>query len=314
MLRWLYSTSAKNIGTLYLIFAVFAAMIGTAFSVLILMKLVYFAAEYWNSFTILGFLKEAQLSLLALVDNGVSLNLQSPHWVVVPVVFILHYLYTSYKEYCTFALSHTNNPVTKNLSVFVWLKDNMELLLWKLEKARLPYKFLLFVTGFFLYLYFTIEVAYAYSGEDVNYCTELQQSETEETVTKVGKELARKAMNSGISVQVGATAEDIQSAVQRLPSFNWWKEALYQGVITTGILTATSSVRGGPKTKIATFAGLLFVNALNQEGFIKHTASTITTAVYGQPKGNTAYNTNNSVSTINKVTQSNNPRYAPSTT
>jgi cytochrome c oxidase subunit 1 len=46
--RWLFSTNAKDIGTLYLIYAIFSGLIGTAFSILIRMELSAPGTQFLN--------------------------------------------------------------------------------------------------------------------------------------------------------------------------------------------------------------------------------------------------------------------------
>src|SRR4051812_101591 len=72
MVRWLFSTNAKDLGVLYLIFALFAGMIGTAFYVLILLELAAPSnlSYLWNYGSLLG------LYLVIQIITGVTLAIK----------------------------------------------------------------------------------------------------------------------------------------------------------------------------------------------------------------------------------------------
>lgn len=102
MTRWLYSTNAKDIGTLYLVFAVFAGMIGTAFSMLIRLELTSPGVQYING------------------DNQVYNVVITAHALII-IFFMVMLVYTSYNEGLfnitvkTKRYSTTSNQSKKNL-------------------------------------------------------------------------------------------------------------------------------------------------------------------------------------------------------
>lgn len=51
-------------------------------------------------------------------------------------------------------------------------------------------------------------------------------------------------MNSGLSVQVTATAEEIKSAVNQLPAYEWWKDIIHNAIICRGAIRLASTTRG----------------------------------------------------------------------
>lgn len=79
MTRWLYSTNAKDIGTLYLVFAVFAGIVGTAFSMLIRLELTSPGVQYING------------------DNQVYNVVITAHALII-IFFMVMSVYNSYNE------------------------------------------------------------------------------------------------------------------------------------------------------------------------------------------------------------------------
>ena len=82
-MNWFQSTNAKEIGTLYLIFAVFSGMIGTAFSVLVSLELIYpgvLSLQGDQLFIVLLFYLIASWSFFIYISFKYSLFTIQPHF------------------------------------------------------------------------------------------------------------------------------------------------------------------------------------------------------------------------------------------
>lgn len=71
--RWLFSTNAKDIGTLYLIFAIFTGLLGTAFSVLIRLELSRAGNQFLNG--------DHHLYNVIATSHGIFMIKKSAEWV-----------------------------------------------------------------------------------------------------------------------------------------------------------------------------------------------------------------------------------------
>lgn len=111
--RWFLSTNAKDIGTLYLMFALFSGLLGTAFSVLIRMELSGPGVQY-------------------IADNQLYNSIITAHAILMIFfmvektnIFNLRVQYTQNTELCTQRISYPENKL------YFTTKDNTEILIEK---------------------------------------------------------------------------------------------------------------------------------------------------------------------------------------
>lgn len=118
--RWLFSTNAKDISILYFIFAIFAAMVGTSFSVLIRLELTSPGQQFlqnngqvYNVIVTLhaiimifyfvmpsligGFFRRGQLVRVLLFDNN-NIQICTDHPKSYYLLLVFHILYIEHED------------------------------------------------------------------------------------------------------------------------------------------------------------------------------------------------------------------------
>jgi len=89
--RWLLSSNAKDIGTLYLIFAVFSGLLGTAFSILIRLELSGPGVQYIADNQLYNAIITAHAILMIFFMVKINANMLNVKWNLSPILLCRRY-------------------------------------------------------------------------------------------------------------------------------------------------------------------------------------------------------------------------------